>query len=74
MEKKEPALIPPFLGEELIFVDEECLNMALGDEGDLYMQLVKQPSFVKQDSIKYDYNPYQNANATDQLSTHKTEE
>lgn len=40
MEQKEPALTPPFLGEELILVDEEYLDMALGSEGDLYMQLV----------------------------------
>lgn len=41
MQKKEPALNPPSLSEELILVDEEYLNMALGGESDLYMQLVK---------------------------------
>ena len=47
----------PFIdfSSELVFVNEEELD--LPKEYDLYEMLVKEPSFIKKDSIKYDYLP-----------------
>ena len=43
------------LSSRLMLVDDDLFDFSAC--GDLYEQLVREPSFVKKESLKYDYTP-----------------
>lgn len=47
MEHKEPQSTPTELENGLILVDDDLIEQKLSNLPDLYLQLVKEPSFIK---------------------------